>query len=144
MAPAASFTQPLQPTVGSIIKDHCGQHYHRHHHHIHHDDDDDDSDLLPLLLALSRISSELSPPMLLHWLEMMMMIYDARIVMVIILELRLFCSLISENEFTSKHLLLVDSVQSEDSVTGPKSDQYLCFTIFMFQILPGSIIHSSS
>ena len=77
MAPAAGFTQPLQPTVGSIIKDHCGQHYHRHRHHNHQDDDDDDddSDLLPLLLALSRISSELSPPMLLHWLERMMMIH---------------------------------------------------------------------
>ena len=63
------------------MKDHhhhqyCDDHYHDHRYddqrdYHYYDDHGDhvDENLLPLLLALSRISSELSPPMLLHWLD---------------------------------------------------------------------------
>ena len=55
---------------------HCDDHYHDHcyddqrdYHYYDDHGDHVEENLLPLLLALSRISSELSPPMLLHWLN---------------------------------------------------------------------------
>ena len=141
-----NLSRPLQ---SSRFKDHHHHHHHYHHHHHHHHQDHDDEHLLPLLLALSRISSELSPPMLLHWLNMSMM--SMMIIIFKIIMMRILTNIMMITELMRKsltmllhwlnmsmiawwswyrklwwwwnvgrYLLLVDSVHSEDSVAGPE------------------------